>query len=715
MAHLEDAVTAAGGIVLRYGVFYGAENDGLIVPVRKRQFPIIGDGGGMISWIHLDDAAAATVIALEHEGPEHLRDRRRRAGPGARVAAGARGVAGRQAAAALPALAGAPGRRRGGGDAGNRGARRLEREGQARAGLGAAVRELAPGIPRRVCVGRVHRRARGQAGREDRSTHLRDVHNATPLPCQLADGLGGVGTPTPPRFPFVSSSGRAGRDCGGWRRCRRRRGSRPGGPRRRRSRRRPSRSRSARRGGRRARHVRGRRGICTARGADHPKRGVCGRLVLGGCGRRCDADPRRIHRTRVRRGNEDRVDHHQRGDRGRWCESRHLVPPCGDEVCDARDATVRSPFAHRERSPDWGARLPILRCDAELGGPGARLAAIADVELSKDRRDVVIDRLSGQEQALGDFGVAKPPCHEPQDLHLPIREAGGIAPRRGSWPARQPARPTLAKADARRSRPPERLRAAEAPHARGEARPARPSPIARGRPRRRSRARSTVPRRRPRPRPARARTAAPARPGHRRPIPHAGASRRAPRRSTAPGAPPQAQAPTLTHRRRARDPLPARPPRPGPRRRARCAEAPPWARRARGPRPAAARPRARPFAHAPAPARTARRAEERARREDPRSPRSRSERPPASVPGRAPGERGRRRGTAATAPGRARRNSQARSRGAGLRARSREFEAATTRGSDELALHAPRGPPRARARRPAPRARRPRGPRPDRR
>jgi 2-alkyl-3-oxoalkanoate reductase len=69
MNHLEDAFTAAGGIVLRYGVFYGAENDGLIVPVRKRQFPIIGDGGGMISWIHLGDAAAATVIALEREGP----------------------------------------------------------------------------------------------------------------------------------------------------------------------------------------------------------------------------------------------------------------------------------------------------------------------------------------------------------------------------------------------------------------------------------------------------------------------------------------------------------------------------------------------------------------------------------------------------------------------------------------------------------------------
>ena len=67
--HLEEAVTEAGGIALRYGAFYGASNDGLVDPVRKRQFPIVGDGGGFFSWIHLDDAAAATVLALEHDGP----------------------------------------------------------------------------------------------------------------------------------------------------------------------------------------------------------------------------------------------------------------------------------------------------------------------------------------------------------------------------------------------------------------------------------------------------------------------------------------------------------------------------------------------------------------------------------------------------------------------------------------------------------------------
>lgn len=69
MSHLDEAVTAAGGIALRYGGFYGAPNDGLIAPIRKRQFPIIGDGGGVFSFIHLDDAATATVLALEHDGP----------------------------------------------------------------------------------------------------------------------------------------------------------------------------------------------------------------------------------------------------------------------------------------------------------------------------------------------------------------------------------------------------------------------------------------------------------------------------------------------------------------------------------------------------------------------------------------------------------------------------------------------------------------------
>jgi nucleoside-diphosphate-sugar epimerase len=69
MTYLDRAVTDLGGIALRYGGFYGADNDGWAELVRKRLMPIVGDGGGMISWIHLEDAAAATVLALEHDGP----------------------------------------------------------------------------------------------------------------------------------------------------------------------------------------------------------------------------------------------------------------------------------------------------------------------------------------------------------------------------------------------------------------------------------------------------------------------------------------------------------------------------------------------------------------------------------------------------------------------------------------------------------------------
>ena len=63
--HLEHAVVGAGGIALRYGAFYGAADDPMLALVRKRMFPIVGDGGGVWSWVHLEDAAAATVLAIE--------------------------------------------------------------------------------------------------------------------------------------------------------------------------------------------------------------------------------------------------------------------------------------------------------------------------------------------------------------------------------------------------------------------------------------------------------------------------------------------------------------------------------------------------------------------------------------------------------------------------------------------------------------------------
>jgi 2-alkyl-3-oxoalkanoate reductase len=70
--HVEETVPAAplSGIVLRYGNFYGpGASDSLVELIRKRRFPVIGDGKGIWSWIHLDDAASATVAALERGEP----------------------------------------------------------------------------------------------------------------------------------------------------------------------------------------------------------------------------------------------------------------------------------------------------------------------------------------------------------------------------------------------------------------------------------------------------------------------------------------------------------------------------------------------------------------------------------------------------------------------------------------------------------------------
>jgi nucleoside-diphosphate-sugar epimerase len=66
LRHVEDAVTGAGGAVLRYGGLYGpGATDDQVELIRKRQFPLVGRGTGYASWIHLDDAASATVLAVE--------------------------------------------------------------------------------------------------------------------------------------------------------------------------------------------------------------------------------------------------------------------------------------------------------------------------------------------------------------------------------------------------------------------------------------------------------------------------------------------------------------------------------------------------------------------------------------------------------------------------------------------------------------------------
>jgi nucleoside-diphosphate-sugar epimerase len=72
--HLEEAVLGARwteGIVLRYGVFYGpgtslTRGEEQFELVRQRKFPLVGDGGGVWSFIHVADAAEATVAAIEH-------------------------------------------------------------------------------------------------------------------------------------------------------------------------------------------------------------------------------------------------------------------------------------------------------------------------------------------------------------------------------------------------------------------------------------------------------------------------------------------------------------------------------------------------------------------------------------------------------------------------------------------------------------------------
>jgi nucleoside-diphosphate-sugar epimerase len=74
MRHLEEAVLGASwteGIVLRYGGFYGpgtnmAPGGELFEMIRKRRFPLIGGGGGIWSFIHIADAAEATMAAVEH-------------------------------------------------------------------------------------------------------------------------------------------------------------------------------------------------------------------------------------------------------------------------------------------------------------------------------------------------------------------------------------------------------------------------------------------------------------------------------------------------------------------------------------------------------------------------------------------------------------------------------------------------------------------------
>ena len=159
----------AGGIALRYGSFYGAPNDGLLEPVRKRQFPIVGEGGGVSSFIHLDDAAAATVLALEHDGPaiyNIVDDEPAPVRDWLPVLAKALGAKPPRHFPAWLARLFA-------GEAavmmGTERPRRLEREGQARARLDAALPDLAARLPRGLHSPGIDIRASIARARERRS------------------------------------------------------------------------------------------------------------------------------------------------------------------------------------------------------------------------------------------------------------------------------------------------------------------------------------------------------------------------------------------------------------------------------------------------------------------------------------------------------------------------------------------------------------------
>ncbi|MGA2453269.1 MAG: NAD(P)-dependent oxidoreductase [Solirubrobacteraceae bacterium] len=74
LAELERQLLDAGGIVLRYGQLYGPgtafTRGGMwATGMRRRRLPIVGAGSGVFSFVHVDDAASATVVALAHEGP----------------------------------------------------------------------------------------------------------------------------------------------------------------------------------------------------------------------------------------------------------------------------------------------------------------------------------------------------------------------------------------------------------------------------------------------------------------------------------------------------------------------------------------------------------------------------------------------------------------------------------------------------------------------
>ncbi len=186
---MERAVLDAGleGLVLRYGWFYGpgtfyADDGHTASEVRRRRFPIVGSGAGLFSFVHVDDAAAATVAAVERgapgiynvvdDEPAAMRDWL----PAYAEAIGARPP--RRVPVWLARLvAGKAVARR------DRPAGRRERQGQARARLAAALGVVARGLPRGAALAVLAdgHQEEGAAGEDEKDAgghqpaHLGDV------------------------------------------------------------------------------------------------------------------------------------------------------------------------------------------------------------------------------------------------------------------------------------------------------------------------------------------------------------------------------------------------------------------------------------------------------------------------------------------------------------------------------------------------------------
>ena len=155
--YLERRVADAplDGLALRYGGLYGpgtSMTKEFAELIRARKFPLVGDGAGVWSFVHADDAAEATALAVERGAPGLYNVVDDDPAPVAEWLPVPRALPGRAAAAPRPRLARPLRGRRGRDLDDDPDARRLEREGEARARVGAGVAELARGVragPRR--------------------------------------------------------------------------------------------------------------------------------------------------------------------------------------------------------------------------------------------------------------------------------------------------------------------------------------------------------------------------------------------------------------------------------------------------------------------------------------------------------------------------------------------------------------------------------------